>query len=337
MNNLSLQSNGPETIEYIHESVPQWDNGTILNKNCVFRLENYGLVKMMFLKISVVPDGATDYPIPSSPYIFENIFLECNGVAFARVNTTYNLSRIDDLQNTGLYNKILNSSSFSGTFDSTQEISLPLFFYVIDGQRFNVSDYDNITIRAITKSSIASMGLSVEPLSITVKLLTIYDQFKAEPPKMTLKNYSQGERGGALSYNITSETHTVANLDTSKTIKLNNQSKVKSLRFMIRTNANAGIAVLIDRVKLRYTNGTEADYNNLTNFNFSSTGGTNDGKIFKIEMNSYTKINGNMNPTSATVYFSSLYTATLYVVYEYYSEIIEEGRMLMETFSESLF
>ena len=106
---------------------------------------------------------------------------------------------------------------------------------------------------------------------------------------------------------------------------------------MIRDNANSGLAVLVNSVKLRYTNGTEVLYENSTNYNLQSFNGSNDGKVFKITMNSFTKMNGNMNPVTATVNFGSLYTATLYVVYEYESVIEEQGRMLLETFPESLY
>lgn len=337
MNYLSLQSNGPQSIEYTHESGPQWDNGQVFNANTVFRLENYGLIKMLFIKMTVTPSAATSYPAPSSPYIIENVFLESNGVAFARVNTTYTVSRIDQLYGSGLYDKMIRACNFTGTFDSVQTVSLPLFFYVIDGQTLDVSNYDNVTIRVTTKSTRQQMGLGADPTSISLKLVTIYNQYR---------NNSHGDHGVINSvpvlplknsYNITSENFPILTGETSKIVGLNNQSKVRSLIFMIRRNADARIAGLISGVKLRYTNGTEETYDNLTNFNLSDNEGTNDGKMLRIKLNSFTKMNGNMNPVTATVYNTALADSTLFIVYEYSSVILESNRMLMETFEESLY
>lgn len=328
MNNLDLQMVKPKSVEYIHESNPVWDSLGPFNKKSTFRIENYGHLKMLFLKIKVTTNVDTTYASPSSPYLFQNVFLESNGMPFATLNTTYTLSRIDSLFGTGLYNKMIRSSTFQGTLNGTQTVTLPLFFYVIDNQNFDPSKYDNITLTCITKSNREKMGFGANPTILTVKLVSIYDQYPSgQAPNISLKD----------SYNILLEENDLDFLASEKTIKLNNQSKVKSLIFMARSSANAGTSFLISAVKLRYTNGTEELYENGTNFNLNDDNGTNDGKTFKITMNSFNKFNGNMNPVVATVYYQAGITGVLYLVYEYDSVIIDSNRTLTEVFEESLY
>lgn len=327
MNNLNQYPDAPRSLEYENISMPSWDSGTVFNKNTSFIVENYGLVKMFFLLITVVPDGATVYPSKTAAYIIENVFLECNGVPFCRANTTYTLHRIDATKSSGLFDKLERSTTLQGTFDSVQTIALPLFFCVIDQKTFEVANYDNITVRVTTKANKEAMGFSIDPLSLSFKLSTNYDQIIGKSSiSSELKD----------TYNITSESYPILALETSKSIKLGNPSKCKSLIFMIRANSTARIAVSINSIKIRFTNGQEKTYSNLTNYNFSNIYGDNDGTIFTIDYD-YLKLNGNMNPVECTVYFASLYDATLFVVYEYHSIIMNKGKMLMESFEQSLY
>ena len=332
MNNLVQYPEHPKGLTKIIEQAPQLDNYAVFGKECVFRIENYGSVKMLFLKFTVTPSAATTYPIPSAHYLIENVFLESNGVAFARLNTTYAISRTDLLSSSALYTQIVNSSSFSGTFDAVQTITLPLFFYAIDGQMIDLSHYKNLSVRVITRRNKEQMGLSLDPTSIGIRLNITYEQMInkkgmfVEQPRLT------------NSYNITEDRFFVATGTSVYRANLNNQSKVKSLIFMCRRISNEGTVVPISSVKLTYTNGQSDVFDNNTNFNLSDKFiGTNTGSTFRISFDDYVKINGNMNPIIAEVSLGALVDSILYIVYEYESKILDNEGFLMETFDESLY
>ncbi len=329
MDNMQQYPDAPRSLTRIIDSSPQWSNyAPVFGNETIFKVENWGLIKSMFLKFTVVPPSAIDFALPTSPYIIENVFLESNGIAFARVNTTYTLSRIDSLSGSGLYNRIIAASSISGTFDSVQTISMPLFFFAIDGQVFDPSTINNLTVRVTTKSSAAAMGFSGDPTSISVKLTTIYDQGSSAsrlscPP---LKNF----------YGITQDQYAVSAVSSQSIVSLANPSKVKSLIFMIRRNANGSTIAPISSVKLRFSDGSESSFDNLTNYNINGPqDGTNDGSTFKVSLD-YLKMNRNMNPVQATVNYSALYESTLFVVYEYISELLIENGNVLETFTQRI-
>lgn len=337
MNNLSQYSDSPKTLNKVYESVPQWDSGGIFGRNMTFVVENYGLVKMMFLKITIEVDVATSAPTPISPYIFENIFMESNGIAFTRQTTTYSISRINDLSGSGVGDQILNAASFDTTKGSGT-ITLPLFMFPIDGQVFNPGLYKNLTVRAVTKQTKEQMGFSINPTSISVKLVAIYEQganFLLTCPPLT--NF----------YNMTQDIYTITTGATQPTgsyvVNLNNPSKVKSLIFMMRKVSEAGALKRITSVKLDTTTQTLGTFDNLTNFYLGTNNGANDGSSFKIKLDSYIKLNKNMNPAKATITFQDVIPdppATsdyyLYVVYEYESVIEDQDGFLMENFEQSI-
>lgn len=330
MNFLTQYKEHPKSLTKVYESMPQWDNGQIYGKECIFKVENWGHVKMFFLNFTLTPSGITSVALPTSPYLIENVFLECNGVAFCRANTTYTIARIDDLKGSGLYDQIMNSSSVSGTFDSAQTVSLPLFFFVIDRQVFDPSLINNLTVRVITKRDRQSMGMGLDLSGMNITLTTLYNQAIDKQGFMTpcspLKNF----------YNIMTDEYVVSAGTNNFVAKLNSPSKVKNLFFMIRRQSDAGILVRITSVKIRFTNGQESTFSNLNNFTLSDTDGRNDGSTFKVEMEDYIKLNGNMRPTLATVYYSTAFNSNLYIVYEYESMISSENGNLLETFEESV-
>ena len=328
MNNLVQYSDAPKYLNKIHESVPQEDNGSVLNKNCRFVVENYGLVKMMYIKFTIVPNGVTTCPIPTSPFLIENVFLECNGMPIARTNTTYTLNRIENSPVVNLTNQFLEASTISGgSFTDSATISMPLFFWTIDGQLFNPGLYKNLCVRVVTKSSIASMGFNVLPLSLSVKLVTIYNQgsnFKLECPP--LKN----------PYNITQDVLNVAGGNTSVRTALNNPSKIKALIIMARNQSDASISSLITQVKVDTTTQTLGIFDNLTNMTISTPGNSSSGATFRVQFDEFIKMNRNMNPVFITVFGNFLSASNLFIVYEYESEIEDSNGMLMETFSQKI-
>ena len=327
MENLTQYKQHPKSLVKTVEQQPQQDNYAIYNKQCTFKLENYGLIKMLFLKFTIDTDLVSSFPIPTSPYLINDVSLNCNGMSIARANTTYTLSRIDRLKGTSLYDQMINACTIQeDPWVGPQTISLPLFFWPIDGQMFNPADYQNLTVSVITKTSKEAMGFEEDLTLNNIKLFTIYEQMESYVKK-PLKN----------SYNITQDLTRVASGVSRTIVKLNNPSEILSLNFMLRKVSNGGVIGIINSVVVDCPTGNIGTFDNLTNFDLNTSVGKNDGSTFQIDFSEYIKSNRNMFPLICTVNHATTGEAyDLYTTYEYRSVILEENGFMLETFDEML-
>lgn len=311
---------------------PQWDSGGIYNREVVFKLEQYGLVKMIFLVFECTPDAAADYPLPSSPYLIQNVALESFGNPIAHNTTSYILGRMDEVD-VDLYNQMADGCNFKGTFDSAQTVSLPLFFWCIDGQMLDTFKYPNLTIRCQTKSSALQMGLTEELVAMNIKLKVLYDQpSKGVGIPRELKNpYNV--------YRITVPSiRSITDAVETRTVKLNVPYEVCNLYFMLRLEDNAAVKGIVKSVKLSTPTHEIGVFDDITNYYLGERNSANSGNTFAIQLASryakrddYLNFNGSQNPTLAEVSFiGGAGNYTLFVAFEYYSNIIESDGMLLE-------
>lgn len=330
MENLVQYKEAPKSLVKTIEQSPQWDNYQIYNKNCVFKVESYGLLKMLFLKFTITPNTDSTYAIPTSPHIIENASLLSNGIAVASVNTAYTLARIDRLVNSSLYSQMIAASTVTGTgdplvFTGTQTISLPLFFFAIDGQMINPNDYQNLTVSVRTKSSRGAMGFDEDIASLSVKLFAIYEQMEVYPEKRVLQN----------PYNVAQDVTLVASGVSKTIVKLNNPSEILYLIFMLRTVSDSAVAVTITNVVVDCPTGNVGTFDKLTNFTLNNSNAVSNAQTFQIDFSDYIKANKNMFPLICTVNHATTTEAcSLFVNYEYRSDIIDNNGFLFETFEE---
>lgn len=327
----------PQKILY---QSPQHDNYQVLGKDVVFKLENYGLIKMIHLIFEVIPQiiieginvitPSLTVPIPSSPYLIENVELQSYGNTIANLSTSYILGRYDEMDS-DLYKQVLDGSNLPSPLTKAATVSLPLFFWTIDNQMLDTFKYPNLTIRATTKSKLSEMGFTLGTLNaINIKLKVVYDQ---QPMLMykpvALKN----------PYNIYRSVMPVPYLATSTTVKLNVPFKVCNLYFMMRAQLYGNIKKQIDSIKLTSPTGEIGTYDGLTNYFLGEKNSANFSNTFAIQLHSrydnsgeYLVINGQQNPLIAELSFSALAADFyLYICYEYYSNIVEgDNGMLIE-------
>lgn len=314
--------------------IAQMDNGAVFNKEVNFRLENYGKIKMMFLifevNLSSTPPESLAVPFPSSPYLIESVDLQSFGNTIASLNTSYLLGRYDE-EDQDLYKQILEGSNLPSPLLTTGTVSLPLYFWTIDGQVLDTYKYQNLTIRCTTKSSLAEMGMAGNGVisSLNVKLKVIYDQQSMERyTPVTLKN----------PYNVYRYSSIIPIDSTSASIKLNVPYKVCNLYFMLRSVVNAKTKKQINSIKLTSPTGEIGTYDGISNYYLGEKNSANMSNTFAIQMHSrykedeYMSINGQQNPLIAELTFGLLEANyKLYVSYEYYSNIVESSDgMLIE-------
>jgi hypothetical protein len=171
-------------MQRIIDVSPQHTNYETYNNETLFRLENFGLIKMMFLIFDAYSSDASDVaiPLPSSPYLIESVTLESEGSPIGRVDTTYTLSRLDELSE-DLYKQVGDGCNFPNPLDeSTARVSLPLYFSAIDGHVIDALKYTNLWVRCLTRSDFASMGLDKSITITDTKLRIIYDQPRTYVP-----------------------------------------------------------------------------------------------------------------------------------------------------------
>lgn len=312
--------------------VPQWDNYQTYNKDCSFKIENYGLIKMLFLEFTVTGTGQT-FPTPSSPYLVKDIALESFGSPVCHVTTSYMLGRIDESPS-DIYNQIVTGASFSGAnLSGTETVSLPLYFFVIDGQKFDARLYKNLTVRVRTKDNYSEMGFSGNITIDSIRLKVVYEDPKLYVT-MPLKH----------SYNVYREvfdivsTQIAPNLNVAS-VKINNPYIISNLYFMIRKSSNAAIKGLIKSIKLTYPNNEIGVYDNSTNYSLNSTNNANMGNSFVIQLadrykkgSDYFQPTGQNAPLIAEITYSvsDVNSYKLYVASEYYSDLVETDGMIIE-------
>lgn len=312
--------------------MPQMDNYQIYNKEVQFTLENYGLINMMFLEFTAQAGGATNYPYPSSPYLIKDVSLNSFGNPIAHITTSYTLGRLDELDS-DLYQQIIQGSTFNRDLTTSQSISLPLFFWVIDGQKLDTKKYPNLTIRATTKDSYTDMGFSSGLTSLSVRLKVIYDDPKLYK-EVALKNSYNVFR---VKYPITSTVEGSNDF----IIKINNPYKVSNMYFMLRKTSSAKIKGEITKIELSTPQGSIGIYDDLTNYYINKKNSANFSNTFAIQLadrykqeEDYFQLTGQNNPMIAKITFniagglSGAYD--LFVASEYYSNIVESNGMLLE-------
>lgn len=328
MENLAQYAEKPKSLVKTLEQMPQWDNNAIYNKHCTFKLESYGLIKMLFLKFTIDTDLASNFPIPTSPYLIDDVSLLSNGIPFAKINTTYTLARIDRLTGSSLYDQMVNACTVQeDPLVSPQTVSLPLFFYAIDGQMINPSDYQNLTVSVRTKGSRQAMGFDEDLTRMDIKLFMVFEQMETYP-SYSLKN----------SYNIAQDVTVIPAGRSTTVVKLNNPSEITSLIFMLRKQSDNGSIGVINNVKVDCPTGNIGTFDNLTNFSLNSSVGVNNGSTFQIDFTEYIKANKNMFPLICTVSHVStgIDAYNLFVTYEYTSTIVNNNGFLFEQFGEKL-
>lgn len=320
----------PQKILYSHA---QYDNNQVLGKDVTFRIESVGLIKMLHLIFEVIPEGpdsSLTVPIPSSPYLIENVELQSFGNPIANLSTSYILGRFDEMDS-DLYRQVLDGCNLPSPLKTKATVSLPLFFWCIDNQMLDVFKYQNLTVRVTTKSKLSEMGFTLGTLSaINIKLKIVYDQQPMQLYKpVTLKN----------PYNIYRSVVAVPISSTSAIVKLNAPYKVCNLYFMMRAQLYGNIKKQIDSIKLSSPTGEIGIYDGISNYYLGEKNSANFSNTFAIQLHSrynnegeYLAINGQQNPLIAELSFSALAVDFyLYVCYEYYSNIVEaDNGMLLE-------
>ena len=327
----------------VYES-PVFDNYQTYGKNCVFRLDNsnLGIIKMMFLIFTLKSSSsvnARNYTTPTSPYLIKNVFLESFGNPIANVTTSYTLGRLDE-ENTDLYQQMVAGASLSGATltDTPQTISLPLFFFAIDGQELDTRKYKNLTVRLLTKDNYSDMGFSGNIVITDVRLKCVFKD------PMLYKEVAIGH-----SYNIQREIRDItasATTNNVETFYVNNSLIVSNLYFMIRKASNASLKGSIKSIRLTSPNREVGIYDNLTNYELRSENNANFGNTFCINFSDrYLKeydnliTNGTLSPLKIEVTYdaASIGDYKLYTVFEYLS-LLKEGpdNMLTEVFDRSI-
>lgn len=322
----------------------QWDSGGIYNREVTFKLENYGLIKMIFLIFEVRPNANSSYPTPSSPYLIQDVALESFGNPIAHNTTSYILGRMDELD-TDLYNQVVDGCNFTSPFDQqrTQTVSLPLFFWCIDNQHLDAFKYPNLTLRCRTKPSIEAMGFGIPLRDLNIKMKVFYDQpgskmygqpniepyvpGKLKNPYNVFRTITRGLLG------------TVAGTTYVHTAKLNVPYAVSNIYIMLRKSDDAARKAVVTSVKLSTPTHEIGTFDNITNYFLNEKNSANSGNTFAIQLanryskqNDYLNFNGTQNPTLAEISYKPEVAGVwdLYIAFEYYSNIVESDGMLFE-------
>ena len=331
-------------MKRVIDTAPQQDNYKVYNKEVVFKVEQYDLLSMMFLVFDITPVAPSGYVLPTSPYIIENVILESNGVPIARVNTNYTLSRIDR-SNANLFDQMNTACSLTGTFSLQKTITMPLFFWTFDNQEIDTRRYPNLQVRVFTKSSKELMGFTQEIIGLDIKLRQVfsqrglygYDDVQETKPLQLEKAYNFYQAQNYSLAEIADNTPTVIRQT------LNVPYKTKNLCFMIRLDANAQTKGNITQIVLTRNNGIRNVYDSLTNYFLNKTAGENDGNVFnitydEIHPNAGLLLNQNHSPVIVEITYSygvrtTRGTSTLYVGYEYNSNVIEQKNIVDDGYS----
>lgn len=320
----------PRYLNMTQTVYPIQDDNSVYNSTKVFKVPQNIYASTFFLVFTITPDTTATYATPTSPMIIENVFLESAGSIIAQTTTTYTLYRIGKSE-TLLYNQIVAGATLSGTFNSAQTITLPLYFYTNDNQLLDTRKYPDLSIRLITKGTSAEMGFNQTITDLETKLKVNYIFPKVYRP-LQLKN----------SYNIIQVPYSVG-LSGSSSIDflLNVPYKVVTIIVMGRRTSSASLKANITSVRLRYNNGTESVYESNSNFSLNDYNPSDDGSNFVIpfgttdrsasnnddlftSVNDYLLLSGAMNPVKMTVNYDTLAgDARFFVCFEYLSEIEE--------------
>lgn len=319
--------------------VPQWDSGGIYNREVVFKLEQYGLVKMIFLVFEVTFQAGSTVPSPTTPYLISDVSLESFGNPIAHSTTSYILGRMDELD-TDLYNQVLSSSTITGPFGTAKSASLPLFFWAIDNQRLDTFKYPNLTIRCRTKDSAAAMGVNLDLSAMNIRLNVLYDQTSTADyvPRALSNPYNV--------YRLIVRDLPVAatNTEYQTTVKINVPFEVTNMYFMLRKASNSITKGIISSVKLSTPTHVIGTFNSITNYFLNEKNSANSGNSFAIQLadrykkrDDFLTFNGAENPTLAEVTYSCGVAEPfdLYIALEYYSNIVFKDDMLVEEVTRS--
>lgn len=316
---------------------PQQDSGGIYNRETVFKLENYGLIKMIFLIFEVRPNAVSAYATPSSPYLIQDVSLESFGNPIAHNTTSYILGRMDELD-TDLYNQVVDGCNYSEPFDQQRlnVVSLPLFFWCIDNQLLDPFNYPSLTIRCRTKASFDDMGFSIPLRDMNVKMKVFYDQSSSNLYKIPKQLKSSYNVFRTITSGLVGD---VAGATYTHISKLNVPFEVCNVYMMLRLSENARTKGVITSVKLGTPTHEIGTFDNITNYFLGEKNSANSGNTFAIQLanryakrNDYMNFNGQQNPTIAEITYKVdlVGTYNLYIAFEYYSNIVESDGMLFE-------
>jgi len=311
---------------------PQWDSGGFYNREVTFKLENYGLIKMIFLVFDATPAAECAHPNPSSPYLIQDVALESFGNPIAHNTTSYILGRMDELD-TDLYKQVVDGCNFVDPFNAAQTVSLPLFFWCIDNQYLDTFKYPNLTIRVRTKADGAQMGLDEDLNALNIRMKVLYEQPHTYVPK-TLSNPYNVFRTITTGLNAPA-----ANTEYTHIQKLNVPYEVCNIYMMLRLADNASIKGQIKNVRLSAPTHEIGTFDNITNYFLNEKNSANSGNTFAIQLtdrykkrDDFMSFNGQQNPTIAEITYTSQLGGlhNLYIAFEYYSNIVEANGMLFE-------
>lgn len=321
--------------QFILEQGPQETSSQIYNRTDIFNIPERGYIKMMFLKITVYYDVPLISNIPKSTMpafeLHDYIQLESDAVPFCFDNHVYGQCRVSQLSYDN-FSQVKNAASIVGavTKNNPKTVIRPLFFTAFDNGN-KILATDNLTVRAITRSSYELMGFS-EPLSrLDVRLKIVYEQV----PEFI-------ERPLSNTYNARAyPSIPIADGLTYYRLKLNCPFEIISIMFMIKNNA---FNYKIDSIKLTYPNNEYGLYENNTDFDLTSTGSMehNDSTYvisFATRTNSdgVIRTNKSYNPTVAEINFGPTAAAStvLYYIIEYKSYLEYSDGRIVEKIKDS--
>lgn len=299
---------------------PSQDNRKIEGKRCEFKIPGYGQLKMLFLLFDVASAAPISSTQPTSFIFVDNAELVVdNTFVIAQVNDISSLSRLDKMERTEYAYVYDNASSaVAGGINSTEKtVSMPLFFWPIDGQMINTDTF-NLSVKLAIKNTYAKMGLGGVLTTFNVRLRAVYDNFKKDTLNVQ-KSYNSF-------YLPPTE---VLNGSTSSRVFINLPYAVYSMAFSVRKNSNY-ISALITKITLKFPNGAEETYDQLSNY-FIGTKLADNDEIFSITFNDkfadqVQMSNRPYQPITATIYYKNpLEDANLFVTYDYNSTVTEHS------------
>lgn len=312
---------------------PVQDNRKIFNKEVLFKLQNFGKVKTVFLELDLacnISTGITSAPVPFGPFVIKEVALESFGMPIARVTTSYTIARIGELS-FDISDQLNKAANVNTPLTTVQRVSFPLYFWAFDGNVLDTEKYKNLTIRMTTKDSKEDMGTDRALTTLDARLKVVY-QTVGLPMEMDSDK----------SYNIIrlKESVSAASGANVFTAKLSCPFKISNLYFMLREESNAKNQATISSIVLSSPQGEIGEFTSLSNYYIGVQDVDNLLETFAIQLgqrkdrDAFLEMNGQNNPTRAVISFTSTVATvyTLYIVYEYYSTVIEsEGRLLEDT------
>lgn len=324
--------------QFILEQGPQeTDPGSIYGRTDIFEVPQRGYIEMMYLKITLRSDDATTAKSSLSAFeIVESATLESDGVPFCRDDHVYGQCRTYQLHMDS-YEQVFKPATLPGAFNGTSPTLIrPLFFSAFDNGN-QILATEGLTVRVVTKSTSAIMGLSMDITGLNIRLKIKYRQAPEYIEKPLVATYNSRMYNG-ISLPVGS---------TSYRLKLNCPFDVISLMFMIKKPYTAGAQQLasnttINSVELTYPNGEYGLYENATDFSLTSTGSMEHNiSMFIVSFGTRTnpeaiKLNRGMNPTVATLNFAATFAgAVLYHVIEYRSTLEYSNGRIVELIKDS--